>query len=147
MRELVGQRLGAAMALYRDLAEALPGDALALRLPDLPSNSIGSQLWCVVGARESYVRAIRAGKWQGFACRVVRAESKDRERMAAALEETAGLAVECVADESLEWTAERERLLVTLLEHEAQHHGQLIRYLYGNRLAVPQSWKDRYALD
>src|SRR5687767_12734909 len=124
------------MALYGDLVAALPAEALAMRLPDLPSNSIGSQLWCVVGARESYVRAIRAGKWQGFACRVTKVESTDRERMGAALEETAALAAACVADEALEWTAERERLLVTLLEHEAQHHGQLIRYLYGNRLEI-----------
>ena len=147
MRKLVGERLGAAMGLYRDLVAALPSEALGLRLAELPSNSIGSQLWCVVGARESYVRAIRAGKWQGFACRVVRVEAKDRGRMAAALEETAELAVECLADESLDWTPERERLLVTLLEHEAQHHGQVIRYLYGNRLAIPESWKERYALE
>jgi len=34
-----------------------------------------------------------------------------------------------------------------LLEHEAQHHGQLIRYLYGLRLPIPASWKSRYALE
>jgi hypothetical protein len=41
----------------------------------------------------------------------------------------------------------QSRLLLDLLEHEAQHHGQLIRYLYGLELAIPPSWKSRYALD
>ena len=33
-----------------------------------------------------------------------------------------------------------------LLEHEVQHHGQLIRYVYGNRLSFPGSWKRRYTV-
>jgi hypothetical protein len=147
VREVVFARLRLAFGLYRDLVVSLPEEALALRLPELPSNSVGSQLWCVVGARESYVRAVLAGKWQGFACRVTKAESKQLARVAAALAETAALAERVLADESLEWTGERQRLLVTLLEHEAQHHGQLIRYLYANRLEIPASWKERYALD
>jgi hypothetical protein len=36
--------------------------------------------------------------------------------------------------------------VLDLLEHEAQHHGQLIRYLYALKLAIPDSWKARYAL-
>ena len=74
MRDMVAARLRVAMGLYGDLVAALPAEALGLRLAELPSNSIGSQLWCVVGARESYVRAISAGKWQGFACRVTKVE-------------------------------------------------------------------------
>jgi hypothetical protein len=41
----------------------------------------------------------------------------------------------------------RVRLILDLLEHEAQHHGQLIRYLYGLNLEIPESWKTRYALE
>ena len=33
-----------------------------------------------------------------------------------------------------------------LLEHEIQHHGQLIRYVYGNRLSFPSSWSQRYTV-
>ena len=36
--------------------------------------------------------------------------------------------------------------LFALLEHEVQHHGQLIRYCYGNKIAFPQSWHDRYTV-
>jgi hypothetical protein len=41
----------------------------------------------------------------------------------------------------------RGRLVLDLLEHEAAHHGQLIRYLYGLKLPIPAGWKRRYALD
>jgi hypothetical protein len=33
-----------------------------------------------------------------------------------------------------------------LLEHEIQHHGQLIRYVYGNKLSFPSSWNKRYTV-
>lgn len=135
------------MALYQDLLAALPEDGLRLDLPQLPSNAIGAQLWCVVGARESYVRAIRAGSWQGFTCGLSAADSKLKDRVGPHIERTAALAGECLDDPSLEWSAERDRLLLDLLLHETQHHGQLIRYLYGNRLRIPDSWKERYALD
>jgi len=38
-------------------------------------------------------------------------------------------------------------LALDLLEHEAAHQGQLIRYLYGLALPIPASWKRRYALE
>ena len=37
-------------------------------------------------------------------------------------------------------------LLLSLLEHESAHQGQLIRYLYGLRFAIPESWRARYGL-
>jgi hypothetical protein len=32
------------------------------------------------------------------------------------------------------------------LLHETQHHGQLIRYVYGLGLVFPESWRDRWNL-
>ena len=40
-----------------------------------------------------------------------------------------------------------QRWLGDLLEHETQHHGQLIRYLYALDIPRPPSWRERYALD
>jgi spore coat protein CotF len=37
-----------------------------------------------------------------------------------------------------------KKLFMDLLEHEIQHHGQLIRYIYGNKLTFPNGWKQRY---
>ena len=144
--ELVWPRLAECFRLYDDLVTTLPAGALALDLAGLPSNRIGQQLWCVVGARESYARAIAAGSWQGFACGLTRAQTEDPAALAEHLRRAAGEA-EAAIGATTDWTPDRLRLLMSLLEHEVQHHGQLIRYLYANRLPIPASWKERYALD
>ncbi|HXH23274.1 MAG TPA: hypothetical protein VNN10_14715 [Dehalococcoidia bacterium] len=130
--------------LYRDFVAALPPDALSRKLPGLRSNSIGAQLWCVVGARESYGRALEAGRWSGFSCsledandgaQVVEALARSEEAVRAALEGAGA------------FDDPRNRLLLDLVEHEAAHQGQLIRYLYGLDLPIPASWRERYALE
>ena len=61
-------RLTRAFILTYELVAALPEEALKLKLGDLPSNSIGEQLWCIIGARESYLKAMRNEDWAGFSC-------------------------------------------------------------------------------
>jgi hypothetical protein len=130
--------------LYRDLLACLDASVLASGLAGLPSNTIGAQLWCVVGARESYARAISAGGWAGFTCSLD--EPGDLGKVAAALDSSAS-AVSQALGQLDEASDAQDRLVLDLLEHEAQHHGQLIRYLYALRLPIPASWKSRYALD
>lgn len=50
-----------------------------------------------------------------------------------------GIAFEPLSDRQIE-------LGFDLLEHEIQHHGQLIRYVYGNGLSFPGSWNKRYTV-
>ena len=130
--------------LYDDLIQVLAEEDLSLNLAPLPSNTIGEQLWCVVGARQSYMRAILAGSWQGFACGLKVTDNK--------------LAVQEQLTESKEsflaamgtlpsLTSQQQRLMLDLFEHEAQHHGQLIRYLFGQRIPFPIAWKKRYNLE
>ena len=144
--EIIRERFERSFRLYHDLLSELPESALAATLPGLPSNPIGGQLWCVVGARESYARAIAGGEWVGFACSLSAAETTERAAMQDGLSRSAAAVLTAI--DGLEPTDDvRSRLALQLLEHEAAHHGQLIRYLYGLRLAIPASWKERYALD
>ena len=134
-------RLERAFALTRDLVAHLDEGALGLDLPNLPSNRIAGQLWCIVGARESYTRAIEAGGWQGFACSLSAPRVKGS--VLAALEATqARLATVDFAGLGDGQLA----LAFDLLEHEVQHHGQLIRYVYANGLTFPESWNKRYTV-
>ena len=130
--------------LYRDLLEVLDEDGLQSRLPGLSSNAIGAQLWCVIGARESYARAIAAGEWAGFSCSLD--EPGDPAKVAAALGSSESAVLQALRHLA-EMTEAQDRLVLDLLEHEAQHQGQLIRYLYALRLEIPASWRARYALD
>lgn len=140
---IIEERLDRSFGLYRDLVLSLDAGALAAKLPGLPSNTVGEQLWCVVGARESYARGIAAGEWSGFACSL--GNTADLDQVRAALDRSESAVRDALQGaESL--TEAQQRLVIDLLEHEAAHQGQLIRYLYGLRLSIPESWKERYAL-
>ena len=141
MNEILKSRIERAFTLTRDLVDHLGEGALGLDLPNLPSNRIAGQLWCIVGARESYLRAIEAGGWQGFTCSLSAPRGKGS--VMAALEMTqarlAGLDFAELSDGQLV-------LAFDLLEHEVQHHGQLIRFIYANGLTFPASWNNRYTV-
>lgn len=141
MREFLKTKLDRAFGLTSDLVAHLAEDALRLDLPDLPSNLISGQLWCVVGARESYTKAIESGGWQGFSCSLRAPHVK--EVVLGALEQTHRRL--CTID-FLSLSDTQLDLAFDLLEHEIQHHGQLIRFVYANRLTFPQSWTDRYTV-
>lgn len=136
------KRLQIAFDLTLDLAEVLTEEQLGLKLGDLPSNTIGGQLWCVVGARESYLEAIKNEKWVGFSCSLSNPHSIGDVK--AALETSSKACMgffdnQVLSNHQVEW-------LLLLIEHEVQHHGQLIRYGYGNRLKFPRSWNERYTV-
>jgi hypothetical protein len=140
---VLASRFDRSFALYRDFADSLDESSLGEKLPGLPSNAIGLQLWCVVGARESYARAIRAGSWAGFACSL--ASPMEKIPVSGALARSAD-EVRTVLGGIDGFSETQQGLVLDLLEHEAAHQGQLIRYLYGLRLAIPESWRSRYAL-
>ena len=130
-------------AMYKDLIGALDEAALLSDLPNLPSNTIGLQLWCVVGARESYARAIRANEWRGFACSL---ESVSQKTLVADALSSSSDGISNLLGSLDTFTDVQSRMILDLLEHEAAHHGQLIRYLFALRLPIPDSWRSRYSL-
>lgn len=146
MNELLRRRLERANILYLDFVDTIPAAHLVSRLPGLPSDTVGHQLWCVLGARESFPRAARAGEWQGFSSPIDRDGSSDAAGVRAAFVQTAADVDDWVAgidaaDED-SW-----RYALALLEHETMHQGQLIRYLYGLGIDRPHTWQQQYALD
>ncbi len=139
-------RLALSNELYLDLVSHIPESLLASKLCDLPSNTIGAQLWCVVGARDSYLRAAKAGQWQGFKCPLDSNKTTEANAVKESLSTTAS-EVNSYLGATRELSEASIKFLLDLLEHEAQHHGQLARYLYGLKVGVPVSWKKRYNFD
>ena len=143
MRDRVIEHLKALFAMHQDLAESLPDEAFGQKLR-VPSNTIGGQLWCLIGTRESFARAVRENGWAGWNCSVSAADSHDKQKAIQALKQTAQHFGETLSD--IEWTDYRDGALLDLLEHETQHQGQLIRYVYGLKLRFPKSLAERWAL-
>lgn len=136
MRELIVGRLLTRFQAYKDLA-AVVDDALLNEKIDVPKHkSLAEHLWCLVGARESYARAIEQGSWAGFSCSMDAFSAAD---FAAKLAES-GSAVELAIGNVSDWTEERSDLLATLAEHEVMHEGQIIRHMYALERELPSSW-------
>ena len=141
MDQQLKAQLDRSFALTHDLVVHLAEESLGLDLPRLPSNRISGQLWCIVGARESYTRAIETGSWKGFACSLT--SPRVKQSVLAALESTHRRLREI---DFADLTDAQVELAFGLLEHEIQHHGQLIRFVYGNGLTFPPSWNKRYTV-
>lgn len=141
MNQQLKAKLSRAFKLTHDLIVHLDETSLNLDLPGLPSNRIAGQLWCIIGARESYIKAIAAGSWQGFSCSLTTPQVK--QSVLAALQSTHERLNEI---NFTDLTDAQIELAFDLLEHEIQHHGQLIRFVYGNGLTFPVSWQQRYTV-
>ena len=134
MRETTLSRLRARFAMYDDLIAAVDDDLLARKLDIAKHKSLAEHLWCVVGARESYAKALAAGEWVGFACSLQNFTQAD---FATALTTSAD-AVLAACDGVQDWTDQRADLLATLAEHEVMHEGQIIRHMYGLEQPMPE---------
>jgi len=141
MSQQLKARLDQSFKLTHDLLVHLDKNCLSLDLPGLPSNRMADQLWCIVGARESYTRAIEMGGWQGFSCSLTTPLVK--QSVLVALEATQKRMNEIDFSDLSDTQVE---LAFDLLEHEVQHHGQLVRFVYGNGLTFPASWNKRYTV-
>jgi len=134
-------KLDRSFQLTYDLVVHLDETCLNLDLPNLPSNRMAGQLWCIVGARESYTKAIETDGWKGFSCSL--ATPRVKQSVLAALEATHKRMNQI---DFTDLTDVQLELAFDLLEHEIQHHGQLIRFVYGNGLGFPGSWNKRYTV-
>jgi hypothetical protein len=141
MNAKLKQELADAFALSHDVFDHLDEASLLLDLPNLPSNRMAGQAWCIAGARESYLRGIRQGGWQGFSCSLANPRAK-----AEVLQTMAATSAELDRLEFAGLGQAQTELAFALLRHEVQHHGQLIRYVYANGLTFPASWNARYTV-
>ena len=136
----LASHLDGMFAMYEELSTALPDETFEAHLSNVRSNSIGEQLWCVVGTRESYAKSIAAGERSGWACSL---DAATAALLRPALRASAAVVRDAVTGDLDD---DRQDLALGLLEHEAQHTGQLLRYLFALDLEIPERWRTYFAL-
>ncbi len=136
MRDKIVEKLAARFGAYQELIAQADDTLLQQKLEIAKHKSLAEHLWCVVGARESYTKALAAGAWQGFACSLTSFTQADFET---GLRESAERALATIAAIDT-WSDEHNELLATLAEHEVMHEGQIIRHVYGLGRELPASW-------
>ena len=133
-------KLKLAFQLTEDLAKILTEENLQAKIPNLKSNKIGEQFWCIIGARESFLKAIKVSEWKGFSCSVK--NSFSIQEIITKLKDT-----NIVLDKlPSNFNEQQSNLLIDLYTHEIQHHGQLIRYCYALEIKFPKSWNEKYTV-
>lgn len=70
MRDRIVSNLTTRFDAFDALVAQLDDEALHAKLDIEKHKSLAEHLWCVVGSRESYAKAITEGSWSGFACSV-----------------------------------------------------------------------------
>jgi len=133
-----------------DYLDMLSQEQLALTLPFPESQPLSYQFWCMIGAHESYLRKLKHGLWQGFACSldgmgdVTIANIKSQ--MQKSDTKMAGLLQTLTVDSLLTDGSPAHWAVLQMIKHENLHHGQLINYIYCHQLPIPASWVDEWAL-
>ncbi|MBE4909912.1 hypothetical protein IMZ08_17900 [Bacillus luteolus] len=140
--EILKQRVLQALGLTDDFYNHINEGCLGLKISDVPSNTFGEQAYCIIGARESYLKALKLGQWAGFDCSLI--QTNDKTLISSKLEETHRNIENFLQDNCIGEI--NNNLLIDLLEHEVQHHGQLIRFAYANKIKFPKSWNIRYTV-
>ena len=135
MRETMLARLRERFAMYDALLEDADDELLGVKLDVTQHKSLIEHLWCVVGARESYAKALAVGEWGGFACSMQSYTTEDFRR---ALADSASAVLAACAGVD-EWTPVREELFAALCEHEVMHEGGIIRHMYGLGRSMPEA--------
>jgi len=137
MRDRIVSNLTTRFDAFDALVAQLDDEALHAKLDIEKHKSLAEHLWCVVGSRESYAKAITEGSWSGFACSVSSFSKADFTTKLIQSAELVVVAIGSVED----WSDERERLLADLAEHEVMHEGQIIRHVLGTGNDLPSTWK------
>jgi len=137
MRETMIRSLEARIQSYADLIATMDPADLGTKLDVPKDKSVAEHLWCIVGARESYARALAAGAWQGFSCSLSTYDRESFERALASSGDTLLATIRGVVT----WSPQQDELLLAVSEHEVMHEGQIIRHMLGMGRGLPGSWR------
>jgi hypothetical protein len=137
MRETIIENLKTRFQAYSDLIAEIDAGDLSAKL-DIPKDkSVAEHLWCIVGARESYAKALISGEWRGYSCSMSKVNREDFDRSLASSGQALLAAIQGVS----EWSSGHDELLAAVSEHEVMHEGQIIRHMYGLGRGLPESWR------
>lgn len=137
MRATIIRSLEKRIQSYADFIKTVDSADLDRTLDVPKTKSVAEHLWCIIGARESYARALAAGAWQGFACSLT---TFDAETFEHALDSSGQTLLKAIRGVPA-WSAQDDEWLLTVAEHEVMHEGQIIRHMYAIGRDLPDSWR------
>ena len=148
IHQAVAERIQKAIRLTHSLAESAPYEVFGRTMPGGTSNTVGEQFWCINGARESYAKSLENGRWSGFSNSLDRTLTVQKPAVLTALQNSEALFFSVFNKLGRTATSDSKyfEILISLIEHEASHHGQLMRFWFALKQPFPREFALRYAL-
>lgn len=142
---MIKEKTISTIKMLDQIMEVLEPEMYSSRLGSLRSNTIGEQLWCLAGARESYLSAVKLDSEFNWICSFG-SDANSKPEIDQYIKECTEKFISFLKN-SENFTKNQQSLLLDFIGHEFQHQGQLIRYLYGNKFPVPNGWREYWHLE
>ncbi len=140
------KKLKRVFAMNNEFLSTIAEDDLKLRLKGMRSDSIASQITCIIGCRDSYSKCLPIDEQFRWSPDFPYSERYNLIKLKSHLEEV-GEKVVCEL-ESIDLLSDNQQgLIMDLISHEYQHQGQIIRYFYANGLEMPNTVKTEWHLE
>ena len=143
---MVVKKLEKAFKMNNEFMKVIKEEALKLNIESTRSNSIGSQIACLLGARDAYGKCIVSDtefSWNPdfkhsdrYNHTIINKHAYDVSNKL--INQISGLE---------ELSDNQSSLIIDLISHEYLHQGQLIRYIYANDLEMPKEMKSFWHLE
>ena len=131
--------------MNNEMLASLENENLRLNISGKRSNTIGSQFYCIGGARESYGSSIMNNKGFEWIPSFSYGERFSKVSIYKYIHDKGNDLLDWL--KSNELNDEQLSLALDLIAHEYQHQGQLIRYFYANDLGVTPKVKSFWHLE
>lgn len=143
---MITDKLIQVFEMNNELMSTLSDEKLKLTITNVRSNTIGSQIACILQARDAYGKSIVENRGFTWAPDF---PAKDRHDISKVISYATTSSNWLITNLKTidEYSSIQESLLHDLIAHEYLHQGQLIRYFYANDLAQPNKVKSFWHLE
>lgn len=145
-KNVIVKKLQDVFHMNNEFIQVIEEQSLKLRITDARSNTIGSQLACVARARDAYTKSILNDVTFSWKPDFPYEDRYDQMKLSQHLIEKSAEFVR-VFELFENWSDNQLDLMIDLIGHEFLHQGQLVRYIYANKLSMPKTVKAFWHLE
>lgn len=140
------EKLEKVFILNNEFIESIKEESLKLHINSIRSNSIGSQIACLLGARDAYGKCILNDETFSWNPDFLHSDRYTHVIVKKHAQEVSSSLISKFKEIDI-LSENQSSLLLDLISHEYLHQGQLIRYIYANNLEIPTKLKGFWHLE
>jgi len=144
--KVIIEKLDNVFKMNNEFLEEFNEDKMKLRIPEVRSNTIGSQIACIARARDAYSKCILEDRKFSWEPDFPYEDRYDSEKVLKHLNKVGENFIKYLSNVN-DLSDNQMDLILDLIGHEYLHQGQLVRYIYANNLEMPTGIKSFWHLE